>query len=58
VRLRPRRETESNTDLRAAAEQRRLLRLEDARWRDGAEIAQDDFRAMLAALTPHVPGWG
>ncbi|MBI5958926.1 MAG: hypothetical protein HY866_09340 [Chloroflexi bacterium] len=57
ARLRPRRETESNTDLRAAAEQRRLLRLEDARWRDGAEISKEDFLAMLAVLQRRVPDW-
>lgn len=57
VRLRPRKETESNTDLSAVAEQRRLLRLEDARWRDGAELHRDDFRAVLAVLAQHVPGW-
>jgi hypothetical protein len=57
VRLRPRKETESNTDLRAIAEQRRLLRLEDTRWEDGAEIAIEDFKAVLARLGQHVPGW-
>ncbi|WP_324394640.1 hypothetical protein [Aggregatilinea sp.] len=57
ARLRPRRETEGSTDLHAAAEQRRLLKLEDARWRDGAEVASDDFDALLAALSDHVPGW-
>ncbi len=35
VRLRPRKETLSNTDLSTVAEQRRLLKLEDARWEDG-----------------------
>jgi hypothetical protein len=57
VRLRPRRETESNTDLHAVAQQRRLLKLEDARWHDGAEIGPDDFRALLAYLERHVPDW-
>lgn len=57
VRLRPRKETESNTDLSAVAEQRRLLKLEDARWEDGAEISRDDFRALLARIEQHVPGW-
>lgn len=57
VRLRPRQETQSNTDLSAVAEQRRLLRLEDARWQDGAEIERDDFGALLARLRQHVPGW-
>lgn len=50
VRLRPRQETESNTDLRQVATQRRLLRLEDQRWLNGAEIAPDDFRAVLARI--------
>lgn len=57
TRLRPRKETESNTDLSAVAEQRRLLKLEDARWRDGAEIARQDFHALLATLQRRVPGW-
>lgn len=57
VRLRPRRETQSNTDLSAVAEQRRLLKLEDARWNDGAEIAREDFCAMLSVLQRRVPGW-
>ncbi len=57
VRLRPRKETQSNSDLTAAAEQRRLLRLEDARWSDGAEITREDFRALLAVLQRWVPGW-
>ena len=57
ARLRPRKETRSNTDLRAVAEQRRLLRLEDARWADGAEVSREDFEAVLAALEQNVPGW-
>ncbi len=57
ARLRPRKETRSNTDLRAVAEQRRLLKLEDARWADGAEISREDFKAVLAALEQNVPGW-
>jgi hypothetical protein len=57
VRLRPRKETESNTDLNAVAEQRRLLKLEDIRWDDGAEIKRDDFRALLAVMQRRVPGW-
>lgn len=58
TRLRPRKETLSSTDLSAAAEQRRLLQLEDQRWQDGAEIGADDFRAVLALLRRFVPGWG
>jgi hypothetical protein len=57
VRLRPRRETRSNTDLGAAAEQRRLLKLEDARWEDGAEIAREDFHALLAMLRQRTSDW-
>jgi hypothetical protein len=57
IRLRPRKETESNTDLSAVAEQRRLLKLEDVRWHDGAEIARDDFRAILEIMQRRVPGW-
>lgn len=53
VRLRPRQETESNTDLNAVAEQRRLLKLEDARWEDGAEVDRKDFRAIVDTI----PGW-
>lgn len=57
VRLRPRQETRSNTDLSAAADQRRLLKLEDARWNDGAEIVREDFAAVLATLARVVPDW-
>jgi hypothetical protein len=57
VRLRPRKETETVTDLRLAATQRRLLRLEDARWTGGAEIAASDFAAVLARLAIHAPVW-
>ncbi|NDJ76677.1 MAG: hypothetical protein GYB65_10495 [Chloroflexi bacterium] len=57
VRLRPRKETESSTDLSAVAEQRRLLKLEDARWEDGAELERDDFRAVLAAIEQQVSEW-
>ncbi|MBN2305976.1 MAG: hypothetical protein JXQ72_15955 [Anaerolineae bacterium] len=57
VRLRPRKETRSNTDLHAVAEQRRLLKLEDARWDDGAEIGSDDFIALLTVMQRRVPGW-
>lgn len=57
VRLRPRQETRSNTDLSAAADQRRLLKLEDARWNDGAEVTREDFAAVLATLARVVPDW-
>jgi hypothetical protein len=57
VRLRPRKETESNTDLRAVADQRRLLKLESARWYNGAELGSDDFHAVLSVLEQYVPDW-
>jgi hypothetical protein len=57
TRLRPRQETLSGADLSTAAEQRRLLLLEDRRWEDGAEISADDFRAVLAMVRQHVPEW-
>lgn len=57
TRLRPRKETEASSDLSAIAQQRRLLKLEDKRWNDGAEIAADDFRAVLDAVEKAVPGW-
>ncbi len=57
VRLRPRKETLSNPDLNAVAEQRRLLKLENARWQDGAEVSREDFRALLTALRNHVETW-
>lgn len=57
ARLRPRKESESQTDLRQLATQRRLLKLEDARWMDGAEIGADDFIALLEQIEAHVPNW-
>jgi hypothetical protein len=57
IRLRPRKETLSNTDLNAVAEQRRMLKLEDARWEDGGEMVRDDFAALLAQVSAVVPGW-
>lgn len=57
VRLRPRKETESNTDLNIVAEQRRLLKLEDARWEDGAEVVRDDFIMILSHLEHVRPDW-
>jgi hypothetical protein len=57
VRLRPRKETETQTDLRQIATQRRLLKLEDARWMDGAEIGADDFRALLAHIEARAAVW-
>lgn len=57
VRLRPRNETQSNTDLNTVAEQRRLLKLEDARWEDGAEMDRKDFSAVLGHVQRVLPDW-
>lgn len=57
VRLRPRKETTSSADLSANAEQRRLLKLEDARWSGGAEMGRDHFQVLLEAIDAHVRGW-
>jgi len=58
VRLRPRHEAETGADPRQIATQRRLLKLEDDRWKGGAEIAPADFAALVARLQTVVPGWG
>jgi hypothetical protein len=47
----------SDATLETLAEQRRLLKLENLRWQDGAEISPDDFNALLAVLQRHVPAW-
>lgn len=57
VRLRPRKETTSNTDLSGVAQQRRLLKLEDARWEGGAELERDDFNKVLRRMEQHISGW-
>jgi hypothetical protein len=57
VQLRPRKETESRTDLDTIAEQRHLLKLEGLRWYDGAEISPEDFTALLALLRQQVAKW-
>jgi hypothetical protein len=57
VQLHPRRNAPSNTDLATMGEQRRLLKLEDLRWQDGAELSPADFNAVLAALQRRVPAW-
>lgn len=43
--------------IREMSEQRRLLKIEDERWRDGAEIRKEDFVVLLNALTSHIPEW-
>lgn len=58
VRLLRRKEIGVLSDLRIAAEQRRLLKLEDARWEDGAEIGKEDFKAVLVHIGRHVWGSG
>jgi hypothetical protein len=57
VHLRSRKAIESSTDLGAVAEQRHLLKLESSRWYDGAEIAPEDFIALLTTLRQQVPKW-
>ncbi len=43
--------------LRETTEQRRLLKAENTRWEDGAELRPDDFSSVLEALIPHIPEW-
>jgi hypothetical protein len=43
--------------LREANRQRRLLRLEDERWDDGAELLADDFAYLIDRLEAHNPVW-
>jgi hypothetical protein len=57
VRLQPRQNSASNGDLDTLTEQRRLLKLENLRWQDGAEISPEDFNALLAVLQRRVPAW-
>jgi heme-degrading monooxygenase HmoA len=57
TRLRPRKETITSTDLSANTSQRRLLKLEDRRWNDGAEFQPDDFKALMSVMQAQVPGW-
>ena len=57
VRLQSRRSSGSDADLETLAEQRRLLKLENLRWQDGAEISPDDFNALLAVIQRRVPAW-
>ncbi len=57
IRLQPRKDSAPDTDLDRLAEQRRLLKLEDLRWQDGAEITPEDFNALLAVLQRRIPAW-
>jgi hypothetical protein len=43
--------------LREANKQRRLLRAEDERWRDGAELSHADFATLIDILMEHDPLW-
>ncbi len=43
--------------IREMSEQRRLLKAEDERWKDGAEIRREDFAGLLNTLTGHIPEW-
>ncbi len=40
--------------LREASEQRRLLKAEDERWQDGAEVRREDFGALVASIMQHI----
>jgi hypothetical protein len=37
--------------LREVSEQRRLLKAEDTRWMDGAEMRRDDFPILLESIS-------
>ena len=43
--------------LREMSEQRRLLKAEDERWRDGGEVRRDDFPALLKEINKHLQEW-
>lgn len=43
--------------LREKSEQRRLLKAEQDRWEDGAEIRREDFPFLIQTLTEHIKGW-
>ncbi|MEP7288568.1 MAG: hypothetical protein ABI947_22680 [Chloroflexota bacterium] len=54
----PRKQLESEQlPLRERGEQRRLLKVEQQRWQDGAEIRREDFVILIETLLPHVPDW-
>ncbi len=43
--------------LREMSEQRRLLKAEDERWRDGGEVRREDFPALWEEINAHLQGW-
>ncbi len=43
--------------LREMSEQRRLLKAEDERWRDGGEVRREDFPALWAEINGRLQGW-
>ncbi len=43
--------------LRETTEQRRLLKAENERWQDGAELQPESFASVLEALSPYIPEW-
>ncbi len=47
----------SQMNVRLQAEQRRLLKAEDERWRDGAEVRHDDFLILVDIITRRLPAW-
>src|SRR5579859_1639293 len=47
----------AQTGMREKIEQRRLHKAEHERHQDGAELRQDDFQALLDALTIYIPDW-
>lgn len=43
--------------IRESNQQRRLLRAEDERWRDGAELRYEDFAFLVETIKTHIPNW-
>jgi hypothetical protein len=43
--------------LREKGEQKRLLKAEQERWEDGAELLRQDFPLIIEALIPHISDW-
>jgi hypothetical protein len=43
--------------LREKGEQKRLLKAEQERWEDGAELRRQDFPVLIEALMPHIADW-